>query len=234
MGRLRLVRDFTCHYPVVAMRTIAIIGGSGPEGRGLGLRWAMAGHHIILGSRDADRAAEAADGLAALREGISVSGALNAEAARAAEWVAVSVPFEGLDATVSELALHLAGKLVISVVAPLAFEEGMASAVAVPEGSAAELMQQRLPSSRVTSGFQNLSAKELLQPDKALDGDIIICGDDEQAKADTIGLAEAIASLRGIDGGPLANSRTVEGLTALLLYVNRKAKGRATVRLLGL
>ncbi len=216
------------------MTTIAIIGGSGPEGRGLGLRWAMAGHQVILGSRDAARAAEAASSVAALSEGISISGALNADAARDAEWAVVSVPFEGLDVTVTDLAPHLAGKLVVSVVAPLAFEGGAASAIDVPEGSAAELMQQRLPSSRVTSGFQSLSAKELLNPDKALEGDIIVCGDDAQAKADTIGLAHAIAHLRGIDGGPLANSRTLEGLTALLLYVNRKAKSRATIQLLGL
>lgn len=225
---------FTNGYPAPPMATIAIIGGSGLEGRGLGLRFAMGGHAVILGSRDAARGREAADAVAALSPGAAVSGALNADAARAAEWVVLSVPYEGLDDTVRSLAPSLDGKPVVSVVAPLAFEGGQPRAVLVPEGSAAELVQQLAPGSRVTSAFHNLSAKELLKPDERLNGDVIVCGDDAQAKTDTLGLVNIIRDLRGVDGGPLSNSRIVEELTALLLYVNMRAKSRATIKLLGL
>lgn len=216
------------------MTTIAIIGGSGPEGRGLGLRWAIAGHHIILGSRDAARGAEAAASLRELVPNVEVDGALNADAARDADWVVLSVPYEGLDATVADLGEDLAGKMVVSVVAPLDFKSGRPRAVGVAEGSAAELIQERIPEARVTSGFQNLSAQELLEHGNSLEGDVLVCGDDAQARADTMALADAITGLRGVDAGPLANSRTVEGLTALILHVNRQTKGRATIKLLGI
>ena len=216
------------------MATIAIIGGSGLEGRGLGLRFAMGGHSVVLGSRDAARGHEAAAAVTALIPGAAVSGALNADAADTAEWVVLSVPYEGLDDTVRALAPSLDGKMVVSVVAPLAFEGGQPHAVLVPEGSAAELVQRLVPGAQVTSAFHNLSAKELLKPDERLAGDVIVCGGGAQAKADTLGLVNIIQDLRGVDGGPLSNSRIVEELTALLLHVNMRAKSRATIKLLGL
>ena len=225
---------FTNDYPAARMVTIAIIGGSGPEGRGLGLRFAIAGHAVVLGSRDAARANEAAGAVAALSPGAAVSGALNADAARAAEWVVLSVPYEGLDDTVRALAPSLDGKMVVSVVAPLAFEGGQPRAVLVPEWSAPEFVQGLVPTAQVPSAFHNLSAKELLKPHERFAGGVIVCGDDAQAKADTVGLVNVIQDLRGVDGGPLSNSRIVEELTALLLYVNMRAKSRATIKLLGL
>ena len=216
------------------MATIGIIGGSGMEGRGLGLRFALAGHSVILGSRDAGRAQEAAGAVTAIASGVPVSGALNPDAAAQSDWVVLSVPHEGLADMVRALAPQLDGKVVISVVAPLDFDGGVPSAVLLPEGSAAELVQGLLPDSRVTSAFHNLSAKELLKVDEDIEGDVIVCGDDAEAKGLTIGLAAAIPNLRGIDGGPVRNSRAVEEMTALLLYVNKKAKSRATIKLLGL
>lgn len=214
--------------------TLAIIGGSGPEGRGLALRFAMAGYPIVIGSRDADRASEAAQGLLEIKAGLPITGAANADAATEADWTLLSVPYDGLEATTKALAPHLAGKLVTSVVAPLAFEGGVAKAVAVPQGSAAELVAGLLPDSRVTSAFHNLSARDLLKPDMELDGDVVVCGNDEDGRTQTIELAASIQSLRGVDAGDLSNSRYVEDLTALLLNVNKRYKAHSTIKLVGL
>ena len=216
------------------MATIAIIGGTGPEGRGLGLRFAMAGHQVILGSRDAGRAQEAAETLLQLRPGLPVSGAVNADAAGGAQWVVLSVPYRGLAATVEALAPLLAGKLVISVVAPLAFEGGRPSAIPVLEGSAAEQVANLVPEGRVVSAFHHLSAPDLLDPAKELEGDVIVCGGAQDDKREVMALAEQVRSVRAVDGGPLENSRYVEELTALLLSINRRYKARSTIRLMGL
>lgn len=214
--------------------TLAIIGGSGPEGRGLALRFAMAGYPIVIGSRDADRADETAKGLLEIKGGLPITGAANADAASEADWTLLSVPYDGLEATTKALAPHLLGKLVTSVVAPLAFENGVAKAVAVPQGSAAELVASLLPDIRVTSAFHNLSARDLLKPGMELDGDVVVCGNDEDGRAQTIELAASIKSLRGINAGDLSNSRYVEDLTALLLNVNKRYKAHSTIKLVGL
>lgn len=214
--------------------TIAVIGGSGPEGRGLALRFAMAGYSIIIGSRDAGRASEAAQGLLEIKAGLPITGVANADAAQQADWILLSVPYDGLEATTKALAPYLAGKMVTSVVAPLAFEGGVARAVVVPQGSAAELVAGLLPDSRISSAFHNLSARELLKPDLELDGDVVVCGTDEDARAQTVELATSIKSLRGVDAGDLSNSRYVEDLTALLLNVNKRYKAHSTIKLVGL
>lgn len=214
--------------------TIAVIGGSGPEGRGLALRFAMAGYPIIIGSRDAGRASEAAQGLLEIKAGLPITGVANEDAAQQADWTLLSVPYDGLEATTKALAPYLAGKMVTSVVAPLAFEGGVARAVVVPQGSAAELVAGLLPDSRISSAFHNLSARELLKPDLELDGDVVVCGTDEDARAQTVELATSIKSLRGVDAGDLSNSRYVEDLTALLLNVNKRYKAHSTIKLVGL
>ncbi len=124
--------------------------------------------------------------------------------------------------------------MVVSVVVPLEFVDGAAKAPVVPQGSAAELVQGILPSSSVTSAFHNLSARELLKPELELEGDVAVCGNDEAARRDTIELAHSVRNLRGIDAGPLSNSRYVEDLTALLLNINKLHKTRSTIRFLGL
>ncbi len=216
------------------MTRIAIIGGTGPEGRGLALRLAMAGREVVIGSRDPVRAADAASELKEGREGLAISGAANADAASAADAVLLSVPFEGLRSTAESLRSELAGRLVVSIVAPMEFADGRMRAISVPEGSAGELARDLLPESRVASAFQNLSARDLLRADRPLEGDVAVCADDDAARRETIALADAMPALRGVDAGPLANSRYVEELTALLVNVNRIHKAHSTIRFLGL
>ncbi len=215
------------------MSRIAIVGGTGPEGRGLGLRLAMAGHEIVIGSRDAGRAAEAAAGLLETRPTLPITGAANEEAVSGAGAVLLSVPFEGLRPTAMALRDGLAGKLVISIVAPLEFADGQMRAVSVPEGSAGELTRDLLPESRVASAFQNLSARDLLKPDLELHGDVAVCADDDDARRETLDLAGDISGLRALDAGPLSNSRYVEELTALLVNINRIHKAHSTIKFLG-
>ncbi|MCH7607562.1 MAG: NADPH-dependent F420 reductase [Chloroflexi bacterium] len=216
------------------MPTVAIIGGTGPEGRGLGLRLAIGGYPVIIGSREASRGADAAAALLETRSGLPITGATNAEAVREADWVLLALPFEALNDTVGPLASAVEGKLVVSVVAPLAMENGRFKPVALPQGSAAELVRALLPKSLVTSAFQNLSARDLLRPDQVLEGDVVVCGDDAEARKHTMELVRAIKDLRPVDAGPLANSHYVEDLTGLLLNLNRIHKGHATVRFLGI
>jgi NADPH-dependent F420 reductase len=214
--------------------SIAIIGGTGPEGRGLALRFAIAGHPVVIGSRDAGRAAEAATGLLELRSGLPITGAANEEASSGADWVVLSVPYDGLESTTKALAAQLSGKMVISVVAPLEFVDGAAKAPVVPQGSAAELVQGLLPKCSVTSAFHNLSARDLLKPDLDLEGDVAVCGNDVDARQQTVELANTIKSLRGVDTGPLTNSRYIEDLTALLLNINKLHKSHSTIKFIGL
>ena len=240
------------------MTRIAIVGGTGPEGRGLALRLAMAGHEVVIGSRDAGRAAEAASGLLEgnphprigdahpLPEGegreraqsdegaLAISGAANADAVSGADAVLLAVPFEGLRPTAEALRDALAGRLVVSIVAPVEFVDGQMRAVSVPEGSAGELTRDLLPESRVAAAFQNMSARDLLRADHALEGDVAVTADDKSARRETMALAEAMPSLRAVDAGPLSNSRYVEELTALLVNLNRIHKAHSTIRFLGL
>ena len=216
------------------MTRIAIVGGTGPEGRGLALRLAMAGREVVIGSRDPSRAASASAELREGRESLAISGAANADAASAADAVLLSVPFDGLRSTAESLRSELGGRLVVSIVAPMEFADGRMRAVSVPEGSAGELARDLLPESRVASAFQNLSARDLLRADQPLEGDVAVCADDEAARRETIALADAMPALRGVDAGPLANSRYVEELTALLVNINRIHQAHSTIRFVGL
>ena len=226
------------------MTRIAIVGGTGPEGRGLALRLAMAGHEVVIGSRDAARAGEAASGLleahsnllheGEARGGLPITGAANADAVAGADAVLLAVPFEGLRPTAEALREQLAGRLVVSIVAPVEFAEGRMRALSVPEGSAGELARDLLPESRVAAAFQNLSARDLLRAEHPLEGDVAVCADDDAARRETMALAEAMPSLRAVDAGPLSNARYVEDLTALLVNLNRIHKAHSTIRFLGL
>ncbi|MDE2838615.1 MAG: NADPH-dependent F420 reductase [Chloroflexota bacterium] len=216
------------------MTRIAIVGGTGPEGRGLAMRLAMAGHEVVIGSRDAGRAADAASGLLEGRDTLPITGAANADAVSEADVVLLAVPFEGLRPTAEALRQALAGRLVVSIVAPVEFADGQMRALTVPEGSAGELTRDLLPESRVAAAFQNMSARDLLRADHPLEGDVAVTADDESARRETMALAEAMPSLRAVDAGPLSNSRYVEELTALLVNLNRIHKAHSTIRFLGL
>ena len=213
---------------------IGFLGGTGLEGRGLALRFALAGEQVVIGSRQAPRALEAARAVSERGPVDGVLGAGNREAAEQADVVFITCPYQAQIGLLEPLAEALAGKLVVSTVAPLAFDEGSAGLIEVPEGSAAEQARRLLPESRVVAAFQNVSAVDLWSPHRTLEGDVLVCSDDEQAKSQTMELARMIPDLRAVDGGALRVARYVEGITALILNLNRRYKTRAMVRMLGL
>ena len=213
---------------------IGFLGGTGPEGRGLALRLALAGEGVIIGSRDGGRATAAADEVAGLAPGAVVEGALNEDAAARADVVFVAVPYSAQRSTIEPMAGHLAGKVVVGVTVPVRFSKGAASIQPVPDGSAALEIQALLPDSRVVAAFQTISAHDLLDPNKRVDSDVVICSNDEDARAQVMDLSGRIDGIRAVDGGGLANAAYVEGMTALILNLNRRYKARAAFRITGI
>jgi NADPH-dependent F420 reductase len=213
---------------------IAVLGGTGDEGLGLAMRFAAAGHEVVIGSRARERAEAAAEQVKAAAPAARASGAENAEAAAGADVVFVSVPYAAQRPTLESLRDTLAGKLVVTVVVPLSFGQGGPQAITVPEGSAALEARALLPESRIASAFHNLSAHELQRLDQDVDSDVIVCGADRESRETVLQLAGAIPGVRGIDGGPLSYSRYVEDLTALLLAMNRRYKTETGIRITGL
>lgn len=215
---------------------IAVLGGTGSEGRGLGLRWALSGHEILIGSRSAERGAEAAaemnDELPA--EAPRISGGDNAEVARQADVVVLSVPYKAQQPTLEAVRDLLQGKLLITVVVPLQ-PPRVSHVWRPPAGSAAQEAQEYLgEAAHVVAAFQNISAELLPDPNAHVDCDVFICGDRQEDKAVAIALSEA-AGLRGIDAGPLQNASVVEGLTAVLIGINIRNKIKHSgIRITGL
>lgn len=213
---------------------IGFIGGTGPEGRGLALRFALAGEDVLIGSRDADRAQQAADSVREIAPTISIGGGLNAEVAKRSDTIVVAVPYAAQKPTLESLKGELSGKLIINVVAPLTFSKGIASAVRVDAGSAALEAREIVPDATHTAAFHNVSAQELLVPDRPLDTDIVVFGEEAEAKKKVIALAETIKGARGVDGGGLENARYCEDLTALLLNINRIYKAHSMIKIVGI
>lgn len=213
---------------------IGLIGGTGPEGRGLGMRFAMAGEDILIGSRDSSRAVAAAEKITEITTLGRVAGAVNDIVAVQSDPVFVTVPYEGQRSTLEHMRETLAGKVVVEVVAPIGFEKRVAHIVAVPDGSAAEEAQALLPKSKVVAAFQTISAHDLLDPTVSIDSDIVVCGDDVDAKQLIMSLSNSICGARAVDGGRLRNARYVEGFTALLLNINRIYKTQSSVRIVGI
>ena len=213
---------------------IGFIGGTGPEGKGLAYRFALAGHRVIIGSRSRDRAEEAAREVSERDTASAAHGEENAAAARDAELIVLTVPFTAQAGTLPDLQEAIGGKIIVSTAVPLSFEGGRAALLPVAEGSAAEQAQAFLPNARVVGAFQNLGAAKLWDGDGPLDQDVVVCADDEEAKRAVMALAEQIRGVRAVDGGPLASSRYVEGITALLVAINRRYKALAGVRIVGI
>ncbi|MEE2970251.1 MAG: NADPH-dependent F420 reductase [Pseudomonadota bacterium] len=210
--------------------TIAVLGGTGAEGSGLAFRWARAGYKVIIGSRDAARAEEAA---AAVGEA-GMSGADNETAARACDIAVLTVPFAAQRDTLAQVRAELKGKILIDVTVPLA--PPRVSRVQLPaEGSAAQLAQSTLGDGvKVVSAFQSVSAHHLKDPDYKIDCDVLVCGDEKEAREATITLADA-AGMTGIHAGPLANAAASEALTSVLIWINRRYKvPSAGIRITGL
>jgi NADPH-dependent F420 reductase len=213
--------------------TIAILGGTGAEGSGIALRLAKAGHSVVIGSRDPEKARRAAAEVQA-KAGGKVSGAGNLEAASRAGIVFLTVPYPAQMATVEEVRPALQGKILVDATAPL--KPPKVSTVQLPEnGSAVAAVQAALGASvRVVSAFQNVAAHHLADLDHAPDCDVLICGDDEEAR-ETVARLAAAMGLRGIHAGPIANSAAAEALTSLLIAINRRYKvsGGAGIRITG-
>lgn len=212
--------------------TVAVLGGTGPQGRGLAHRLAAAGHRVVLGSRDEGRAGAAASELVEMRPGARISGATNQEAAEAAEVVILAVPYAGHDELVSSLRGPLEGKVVVSCVNPLGFDAAGAFGLLTDGGSAAEAAAALLPGSRVVGAFHHLSAVTLIG-DGSLDEDVLVCGDDKEAKELVMGLAQDVTGRPGIDGGRLRLARQLEPLTAVLISVNRRYRTHSGIRITG-
>jgi NADPH-dependent F420 reductase len=214
---------------------LAFLGGTGPEGKGLALRFALAGEVVVIGSRDVQRARDAADELARLAPSAHVQGAENAEAAARGDTVFLTVPYEGQRPLLEPLQDQLRGKVVVDVIAPMRFERGRgASSVEVVAGSAAQEAQDLLTESMLVSAFQNVSAEELQDPEVIMEGDVLVCSDHRQAKDLIMGLVRKIPNLRPVDAGGLANSKYVEQITPLLVNINRIYKIHAGIRIVGI
>ena len=213
---------------------LAFVGGTGPEGLGLSVRFAAAGHAIVIGSRSRERAEEAAATVRAKVPSAQVEGRLNQEAVEAGEIVLVTIPFAGHRDTLKALAPVIGAKIVIDVVSPLAFGGRQIKALVVPEGSAAQQAQVLLPQAAVAAAFHHLDAGSLMDIEKPLEADVLVCGDHPQAKVRTMSLAEQLAGVRALDGGPLANSRYLEEFTAVLLSLNKNYRAHTALRIVGI
>jgi 8-hydroxy-5-deazaflavin:NADPH oxidoreductase len=203
--------------------TIGIVGGTGKEGSGLAARWARSGYRVLIGSRDAAKAtAKAAEMNAELGTDILV-GMDNLSAVQHADIVVLTVPYDAHAATLDGLRDALQGKVLVDVTVPL--KPPAIRTVNLPQGYSACMEAQALLGAgvRVVAAFQNVSNTHLQDDDEHVDCDVLVCGDDAQAKADVIQLAAA-AGMRGIDAGPLQNAIAVEALTPVILYINRKYK----------
>lgn len=182
---------------------IGLVGGTGKEGRGLALRWARAGHEVIIGSRDPAKGD-------------------NAAAAERGEVVVLCVPFAAHDETLRELAPRLEGKVVVDLVVPLV--PPAVTRVVVPDGGAVALVAQRIvPAARVVAALHHVSSVHLSDLEHRMDGDVLICGDDAAAKDVVIALVRDLG-MRGLDAGPLANAVALEAMTPVLLYLNKRHK----------
>jgi NADPH-dependent F420 reductase len=203
--------------------TIGVLGGTGAEGKGLAIRWAHAGYPVVIGSRDADRARAAAAEIVARLPHVSVAGADNRTAAEHCDIAVLTVPYAAHQATLLSVKAALQGKILVDVTVPL-MPPKVSRVQLPPEDSAAVAAQALLGANvRVVSAFQNVSAHLLEALDGSVDCDVLICGDDKDAREVVAGLARA-AGMRGIHGGVLANSVAAEALTSVLIFINGRYK----------
>ena len=214
---------------------IGILGGTGPAGRGLAVRAALAGHDVILGSRDAQRAQETAQMILDANQGatLSIEGGDN-EAATNADLIVLATPWEGAVSTIKALSGQLEGKSVVSMVNALMKEGREMLPLYPPRGSMAGQVAAALPSSEVAAAFHHLPAKEMENLDSGLEADVLVCGDSVRAKETTIELINSMAGLRGLDAGSLAQASPIEAFTAVCITLNIRHKAHSTLRLAGI
>jgi len=200
---------------------IAILGGTGKEGVGLATRWAMAGHSIIIGSRDEARAKGKAAQLREVTHKIPIIGHANADAARLGEVIVLTLPANGLAGTLGDVVDACRSKVVVSTVVPLTFG-GPRLFTPPPAGSSAEEAQGLLPDAKVVAAFHHIAAHELSETDRPIECDVLMCGDADGK--DVVKTLAASMRLRAIDVGPLTNAGPLEGITAVLATINRRHK----------
>ena len=209
---------------------VAVLGGTGPQGRGLARRFAAAGVPVVIGSRSAERAAAVATELGEATGG-TVSGADNATAADQGDLVVVAVPWDGHADLLRELAGPLTGKVVVDCVNPLGFDKQGPFALPVEEGSAAQQAAQILTGSTVVGAFHHVSAALLEDPDVAhVQTDVLVLGDDRDATDLVRALADTIPGVTGVYGGRLRNCHQVEAFTANLIAINRRYRAHSGIR----
>lgn len=214
---------------------IGLVGGTGPAGRGLALRLASVGHDVVIGSRSALRAAELVDEMLEEHHGLDLKlqGLSNPQAALA-DAVILATPWDACAPTAAEYAPRLKGKLVICMANALARVGNEFHALYPPRGSIAADVQASIPDSKVAAAFQHLPAKELGEIATPMEGDVLVCGDKQEAIDLTIELVSKMKNLRPLDCGSLSNAAPIEAFTAVLLQLNRKYKAQTAVQITGL
>ncbi len=219
---------------IQSLGVIAVIGGTGSEGSGFAMRWAQAGLDVVIGSRRAEKGERVAAELREKLGDVRLRGASNLEAAQMADVVVLSVPYESQETIIESIKPGLAGKVMVTVVAPLLGEKKGRYAPA-PGGSAAMEAQAQVGSeTRVVAAFQNVSAHHLVDPEHQIDCDVLVCGNKRADRNIAVALAKA-AGMRGVHAGALQNAAVSEGLTAVLISINAIYKTRnAGIRITGI
>lgn len=202
------------------MKTLAILGGTGKEGAGLAMRWALHGYRVIIGSRSAEKAEKRAMEMNGELGADYLTGFANAEAADRADIVILSVPYSAHQATLAGVREQCQGKILVDLTVPLQPPE--ITKVNLPGGGAAALEAQALlgPGATVVAAFQNVSAVKLKQLGQPVDCDVLVCADDRAAQSAVVELVEA-AGMRAVNAGGLKNAVAAESLTPVLLHINR-------------
>lgn len=218
---------------MTTIRAIAVVGGTGPMGRGLAFRFAAAGNEVILGSRDTARASETAGDINKKLGNSAVRSAENAAAVAASDIVLLAVPWDGHTELVTSLADSLVDKTVISCVNPLGFDKDGPYGLLLEE-SAAQETQRLVPGARVIGAFHHVAAFSLWKNVGPLtQEDVLVCGDDADAKSVVMDLAAAVTGRPGIDAGALRLARQLEPLTAVLISMNKRYKTRSGISITG-
>ncbi len=215
-------------------QTIAVLGGTGKEGSGLSLRWAKAGHRVIVGSRDIAKASASAADMKQQLGAADITGMANRDAAAAADIVVLTVPYAAQKSTVLDVRDALAGKILVDATVPLVPPK--VARVQLPTGGSAVAAIQDLLGAdvRVVAAFQNVSAELLADTEHVVDCDVLVCGDDVKARETVVRLVADIG-LNGIHAGPIANAAAVEALTSVLIAINMRYKVHgAGIRITGL
>ena len=215
------------------MTKIGIIGGTGPEGLGLAMRFAKAGDRVFIGSRSKDRAEDAVRKVKEAVPDAKVEGLINDEAVEQAEVVFLTVPWDAHQSTLEGLAEVIGEKVLVDVVVPMLFDRGQPKAITVEEGSAAQQARAVARGAKVVSAFHHLDGTELQKVERPMQGDVLVCGDHKGAMKKVMALVERIEYVRALDAGGLSNSRYLEEWTVLLLHLNRIYKAHTGVRIVG-